>query len=102
MIERIAYRGLTDNEYKKIKELAKKEIPFKVNIRTHKQKYAYGAIDIRPYGKGVYRWANEEFEHILDFIKRHNLAFNRANIDEKNYFLCYSDGFTYVYKYDSK
>jgi hypothetical protein len=93
----MAYRGLTASEYEKIKELAKQEIPFRVNIRIHKQKYAYGSIDIRPYGRDVYRWTKEEFEHVLKFVNKYGLFFNTANIKEENFYLCYNNGFTYTY-----
>lgn len=97
----VVYRGLTQDEYKNIKELAKNEIPFRVNIRIHKQKYAQGAIDIRPYGKGVYKWTEEEFKIVLEFVKKHNLFFNKVNVKERVFYLCFGSGFDYTYITDS-
>ena len=89
-------RGLSDSEYENIKALAKKELPFRVSIRRWKRNYAMGQIDIRPYGKGIYRWTSEEFKTVLAFVERHNLLFNTARTQPKNWELCYNNGFTFV------
>jgi len=91
-----AVRGLTDAEYEHIKERAKNTLPFRVSIRRWKRQYAYGQIDIRPYGKGVYNWTDAEFKVVLKFVEQYGLFFNASRIQKKNWKLCFGNGFTFM------
>ncbi|KGP77809.1 MULTISPECIES: hypothetical protein [Paenibacillus] len=71
----ISRKGFTKEEFKRIKELAAKEIPFPVNMRQHPQRYALGGFQISPRAqrknfdeRGLTKWSREEFKHVLDFL----------------------------------
>ncbi|QSF43506.1 hypothetical protein [Paenibacillus tianjinensis] len=87
MTKQITVRGLNTEEYAAIKKAAKEEIPFTVCIRICKRKYAEGAIDIRPKtprgsADPFYKWTEEEFKIVLDFVIRHKLLYATTLITE--------------------
>lgn len=87
MTNQISIRGLNKEEYTAIKAAAKAELPFSVCIRIHSQKYALGAIDIRPRtprgsADPFYKWTEEEFKLVLDFVIRHKLLYATTLITE--------------------
>ncbi|MCR6790413.1 hypothetical protein [Bacillus thuringiensis] len=96
----IKLKGLNAEEYATIKEMAKKELSFKVNIRQWKRKYAYNAIDIRPTKKDDYKFTKEQLDEVYNFMKRHNLRTMGKNYFEtsSNYYIIFNQGVTFVYK----
>lgn len=107
----LVVRGLTELEYEAIKEAAKAELPFSINIRIHKQKYAYGAIDIRPRApRGNrdfnYAWTEVQFSLVLNFLIKHKLVYATTliadvkpgqNTDQFGMqYLFWKNGFTFV------
>ncbi|PEB42247.1 hypothetical protein [Bacillus pseudomycoides] len=92
-------KSLNAEEYKYIKELAKKELSFKVNIRQWKRNYAYGAIDIRPTKKDGYLFTKEQIDEIYSFMQRHKLQVMGDNCFETSlhYALIYNRGISFIY-----
>lgn len=112
MMKRIAVKGLNGEEYEAIKQAAKEELPFSVNIRYWKRQYAYGAIDIRPKApRGnhdpFFRWTEEEFTKVLEFVRKHNMLYSaggsiedvqaREGFDKfRMQYIVYSQGFNFM------
>lgn len=94
----IAVKGLTEEEHNEIKTALKDELSFRVSVRRQKQKYAYGAITILPYGKGVYRFTDAEVIELADFLDRHEIVFNTTRAKEELYPLLFNVGFSYCRK----
>ncbi|MNX96361.1 hypothetical protein D3C86_1286730 [compost metagenome] len=109
--QNITVRGLNKEEYEAIKAAAKAELPFSVCIRIHKQKYAPGSIDIRPRtprgsNDPFYKWTEEEFKMVLDFVIKHKLLYATTLITEVKagehrdqfgmQFMFWKDGFTFL------
>lgn len=95
--------GFEDQAYNEIKQAAKEEIPFRVNIRRCKRQYAYNAIDIRPHGKTYEEsgWTEEEFDHVLKFVVRHGLGDSGSLLygeSKASKHLLYKNGFCYMSK----
>jgi hypothetical protein len=77
----IGTKGFTKPEFLALKELARKEISFKVSMKQHTQKYAMGGFQISPR---VYRkkgetfelpkWTREEFKEVIDFLIRNDIV----------------------------
>jgi hypothetical protein len=90
-------RGLTDSEVEELKASAKL-LGLKVNIRTHREKYAAGAVDIRPTVKDEYRWTEDQFLKVRAFVQAHNLETGCVELDSEHAALVYASGFNYMRK----
>lgn len=92
-------QGLNAGQYSEIKDAAKKELKGFVTIRQHKQRYAYGAIDIRPTKKNG-AWTEEQFSKVKAFILSHNLTMSMSEIlfGEHGLYIHRHQGVNYLFK----
>lgn len=77
----IGLKGFTKEEFAELKQLAKEEISFPVNMKQHTQKYAHGAFQISPRSKrnkggesAISKWTREEFKEVLDFLLKYDIV----------------------------
>ncbi|MGC6586627.1 hypothetical protein ACPV3A_16870 [Paenibacillus sp. Dod16] len=78
----IGMKGFTKEQLRELKELAKEEISFPVNMKQHTQKYATGAFQISPRSKRgkdgessiIPQWTREEFKEILTFLLKYDIV----------------------------
>ena len=99
MLTTKVYKGLTQKEYQALKDAAKKELPFRVTMRYHKQKYCYGSIDIRTakFRANGFHNTDEEIDAIIDFCKAHNIGAPMTYFDSDNRYAIYGgSGFNYL------
>lgn len=91
----VILRGLTPSEFLALK----KDLPTFATLRTHKQKYAYRAVDIRPRKGNGYQFSPEQFQTLRTLVEKHQLVDTSPDIwNGSNAYYCYMSGLNYFYK----
>lgn len=90
-------RGLTDEEYAVMQQAAK-HFTFPVSLRIHRQRYAYGAIDIRPTKRYKHAFTPEQVDAIIAFCDGYGLVETSGLMTSPHAQYIYRAGFHYLRK----